>query len=145
MAGYYPPASFHFRVEFNLGEQENDIRFQEVSGINAELDVFSFKAGGENRFTHEFPERAKYPDLVLKRGLLVDSTVVDWCRDAIEELDISPTNVLVHLLNEQHEPLQSYSFINAWPKKWELSSFNAERSEFAIETIYLSYQYFNIL
>jgi hypothetical protein len=35
--GYYPPVGFHFRVEFlNIGN-DNDVRFQSVSGLNVEL------------------------------------------------------------------------------------------------------------
>ena len=40
MASYYPPVGFHFKVEFTLaGMQETDTRFQEVSGLTAELGI----------------------------------------------------------------------------------------------------------
>ncbi len=142
----YPPVGFHFKVEFDLsGISENDFRFQEVSGISTELETESIKEGGENRFLHHLPIRAKYNDLVLKRGLLSDSTLLEWCKDAIENLSISPTNVWVTLLNEQQEPLQTYSFVNAWPKKWSISDFNAQESRLVVETLELSYQYFKII
>ncbi len=142
----YPPVGFHFKVEFDLsGISENDFRFQEVSGISTELETESIKEGGENRFLHHLPIRAKYNDLVLKRGLLNDSTLLEWCKDAIENLSISPTNVWVTLLNEQQEPLQTYSFVNAWPKKWSISDFNAQESRLVVETLELSYQYFKII
>lgn len=142
----YPPVGFHFKVEFDLsGINENDFRFQEVSGISTELETTSIKEGGENRFLHHLPVRAKYNDLVLKRGLLNDSTLLDWCKDAIENLSIAPTNVWVTLLNEQQEPLQTYSFINAWPKKWSISNFNAQESKLVVETLELAYQYFKII
>lgn len=142
----YPPVGFHFKVEFDLsGINENDFRFQEVSGISTELETTTIKEGGENRFLHHLPVRAKYNDLVLKRGLLNDSTLLDWCKDAIENLSISPTNVWVTLLNEQQEPLQTYSFINAWPKKWSISDFNAQESRLVVETLELAYQYFKII
>ena len=60
------------------------------------------------------------------------------------DLDIQPTSVWVTLLNEEHEPLQSYTFINAWPKKWNISDLNAESSEIVIESLELAYHYYKI-
>ena len=92
MAQYYPPAGFHFRVEFNLdGIKDSDVRFQEVSGLSAELGVEEVTEGGENRFPHRLPTRAKYSNLTLKRGLLTDSRLIDWCKNAIENFDFEPT------------------------------------------------------
>ncbi|MEM7105411.1 MAG: phage tail protein [Bacteroidota bacterium] len=145
---YYPPVGFHFHVEFVDIGGGNDGRFQEVSGISAELTTTSVKEGGENRFTYELPERANYTTLTLKRGMLIGSDVANWCRKAIEELDIETTEVLVTLLNENHEPLQTYAFFNCWPKKWSISNFNAEAggsSAIVIETLELAHHGFRVL
>ena len=140
---YYPPVGFHFRVEFGLdGIGDNDFRFREVSGLSMELEEESYNEGGELRFVHKLPVRARFPDLVLKRGLLVDSVVRKWCEDAIYNFDIQPTTVWVTLLNEEHEPLLTYTFVNAWPKKCNISDFNAESGEIVIESLELGYQYF---
>ncbi len=141
----YPPLGFHFLVEFDLPELATEFRFREVSGLSRELEEETHAEGGENRFSHRLPGRARYGDLVLKRGLLVDSALKEWCDDAILDLEIRPANLLVSLLNEKHEPLQSYSVVSAWPKKWSLSDFNAESSEVVIESLELAYQYFRIV
>jgi phage tail-like protein len=86
--------------------------------------------------------RGRYSPLVLKRGLVTSSRVIQWCRDAIENLDIEPVTIQVSLLNEQHEPLQTFTFFNAWPKKWSVSAFNAEENRIVIETLDIVYQYF---
>ncbi len=145
MPAYYPPVGFHFRVEFDLPEiSDNDFRFREVSGLAMELEEETYNEGGENRFVHKFPVRARYSDLVLKRGLLTDSVVRQWCEDAIQNLVIQPTTVWVTLLNEAHDPLQTYTFVNAWPKKWNLSDFNAESSQLVVESLELAYQYYTV-
>jgi len=141
----YPPVGFHFKVEFDLpGIADSDFRFRDVSGISMEVEEETYNEGGENRFIHKFPVRSRYSDLVLKRGLLIDSVIRKWCEEAIYNLDIQPTSVWVTLLNEEHEPLQSYTFINAWPKKWNISDLNAESSEIVIESLELAYQYYKI-
>lgn len=145
MATNYPPVSFFFRVEFQLGGvQSTDAMFQEVTGLNAELQSEQIKEGGENRYSQSLPTRASYTDLVLKRGLIVGSAVVKWCQDAIENLDIQPITIIVKLLNEKNEPLQTYNIVNAWPKKWSVSDFNAQESKIVVETMELSYQYFKV-
>ena len=142
--GYYPPVGFHFRVEFvNIGNN-NDTRFQSVAGLNVEYDTESFKEGGENRFEHKLPVRTKYPDLSLKRGMLTDSKVIAWCRDALQNRKFQPAQINVSLLNEDHEPLKTWSIYNAWPKKWSISDFNAQENALVVETLELSYSYFTI-
>jgi len=145
MAVYYPPVGFHFRVEFTLdGVQDGDIRFQEVSGLSAELGVEEVVEGGENRFSHRLPTRAKYSNLILKRGLLNDSRLIAWCIDAIENFIFEPTTVNVTLLNENHEPVaESFSFVRAWPVKWAVSDFKAQENSIVVETLELAYNYFS--
>ena len=143
MAGYYPPVGFHFRVSFELpgiAGDASDSRFQEVSGISAEINVEEIKEGGENRFVHRIPVRAKYSNLVLKRGMLTNSKLISWFRDAVENFNFTPTTVTVKLLNENHEPISSWTFVEAWPVKWSVSNFNAGESQLVIDTIELSYK-----
>jgi phage tail-like protein len=142
--GYYPPVGFHFLVEFvNIGN-DNDTRFQSVSGLNVEYDMESYKEGGENRFEHKLPVRTKYPDLALKRGMLTDSKVIAWCLDAFRNRVFSPCQVKISLLNEEHNPLKTWNVHRAWPKKWAVSDFNAGENSLVVETLELSYSHFNL-
>ena len=140
---YYPPVAFHFKVEIGLDNlHENDVRFQEVSGLNSELGVEQVAEGGENRFEHRLPARGKFGNLVLKRGLLTESGVISWIRDAIENFEFKPADVLVSLMDEEHNPLASWSFVAAWPVKWSLGAFDAKKNEVVVETLELAYRYF---
>ena len=142
MSNYYPPLGFHFKVEFaNLS---GEYQFQSVSGLNVELETEQIAEGGENRFKHKLPVSTRYPNLVLKRGIKVDSALTKWCREALEDFNIKPTNITISLLNENHEPLMTWNVVHAYPLKWSVSEFNAEKSQLAIESIELAYNYFNI-
>ena len=142
MANYFPPLGFHFRVEFD--NIDGEFEFQSVSGLTVTLETESIAEGGENRFKHKLPVKTSYPNLVLKRGLLVDSALTEWCRKAVEGFDITPTNIVISLLNEDHEPLMTWNVVHAYPVKWAMADFNAEESKLVIETIELAYNYFNI-
>lgn len=146
MTGYYPPIGFHFSVEFpEISSSGKDQQFQSVTGLSVDIDTEEVAEGGENRFKHKIPVRTKYPNLVLKRGLLVDSEVIKWCRDAVENFQFKPTGIIVKLLNEKHEPLVSWSIVHAYPVKWSLVDLNAEESKLAIETLELTYNYFKVI
>ena len=141
---YYPPVGFHFRVEvIGLGS-DSDTRFSEVSGLSVELSTEEVAEGGQNQFLQKYPVRAKYPELVLKRGLLVSSKLVDWVREAVEDMRITPKDVDVTLLNENHEPLLTWHVRRAYPTKWAVSDLSATKNEVVVETLQLYYQTFSL-
>jgi phage tail-like protein len=142
--GYYPPVGFHFKVEFLQLGNNNDVRFQSVTGLSVEYETEVFKEGGENRFEHKLPVRTKYADLTLKRGMLKDSEVIKWCIDAFKNRVFKTIQVNVSLLNEQHTPITTWQFHNVWPKKWSVSDLNAQENAVVVETLDLCFSYFTI-
>lgn len=146
MANTYPLVGFHFLVTFNglNGNGLNGgISFQEVSGLNVELEIETFKEGGENRYTHKFPSPPRYPDITLKRGMPpAKSDIFTWAKNSIELFQFEPKDLTISLLNENHEEVVKWDVIKAIPKRWEVSGFHAEQNNVVIETFVLSYQYF---
>ena len=144
MTDYYPPWGFYYRVEFSISKNKNDVRFQTVSGLTVEYDMEEYKEGGENRFTHKLPVRTKYSDLVLKRGMLTGSEVIDWFFRALRDREFQPTELGIILMNEKSEPLRTWNVAHAIPKKWQVSDLNASENSLVIETMELTYRYFTV-
>ena len=143
---FAPPVGFHFLVVFELFPQTpQDFRFQEVSGLDVEIEMEPVKEGGQNRFTHQLPVRNRYTDITLKRGLFIGSGITLWCKNAIEDFLFVPTNVLISLLSPEHIPLQSWYVVNAIPKKIQVSNFNAQENSVVVESLVLSYNYFTTI
>lgn len=143
MAFDYPQPGFHFAVVFELFPQfPNDIRFQEVRGLSVNTLFKPWPEGGENRFTHQLPERLQFTDLVLKRGKFLGSGILHWARQAVENFEFKPTNLMISLLNENHLPLYNWYVVNAVPKQLDISGINAMRNEIVVESLTLTYQYF---
>ncbi len=117
---FYPLPGFHFKVIFtNLSSDADiDTRFQEVSGLNVELSTEELSEGGENRFVYKLPVRAKFPNLILKRGMptIQASPLIDWVKDAIYHFEFKQCSILVNLLNEKHEAAASWAFDGVYPK-----------------------------
>lgn len=151
MATYIPPCGFHFKVEFmgvdGMGT-DTEQRFQEVSGLSVEIETEELREGGENRFVYKLPKRARYPNLVLKRGLLKGTAVINWLKSAMSTYftvfvyDFKPADILITLMDEAGEPAAQWNVVQAYPLKWSASEFNANSNTVVIETIELAYQYF---
>jgi len=145
MANYYPPVGFHFKVEvLGIPANDNDVRFTEVGGLSVEMGTEEVAEGGENRFIQKFPTRTKYPDLVLKRGLLLNSEIFKWIRECVEDLKIQPKDLDVKLLNDEHMPLLTWHVVGAYPTKWSVSDLNATGNAVVIESLQMFYKYFRI-
>ena len=144
MTDYYPPWGFYYRVEFGISKNKDDVRFQSVSGLSVEYDIEEYREGGENRFTHKLPVRTKYSDLVLKRGMLTGSELIQWCLKAFRDREFEPADVNVILMNEKSEPLRTWKIAHAVPKKWTISDLNANENAVVVETLELSSRYFTI-
>ncbi len=144
-SNYYPPVGFHFNVSFDAGIRKSESQFQSVSGLSVKMETEEFAEGGENRFKHTLPVKTTFTDLVLTRGLYVESELREWCKEAMEDFVFRPKDMTITLLNESHEPLMSWFVSNCYPIKWEVSDLNAEESKIVTETIGLSYNYFRVL
>jgi len=136
------PVVFHFRVSFGAGTEDEDGRFQEVTGLSAEVTVEEYREGGLNVQAHRLPTGTKYGNLVLKRGYLGGTAVAQWVRQAVEQFVFEPKDVDVALLNESHEPVAQWSFTRAYPLKWTLSDLKAQDNAIAIESMELAYRSF---
>lgn len=143
MAFEYPQPGFHFLVQFELLLQfPSDARFQEVQGLTVNTQFESWAEGGENRFSHQLPQRLQFNELVLKRGKFLGSGVLHWARQAVENFEFKPTNLMISLLNQEHLPLYNWYVVNAVPKRLEISGINAMNNAVVVETLALTYQYF---
>lgn len=145
----YPPVGFRFSVNLHnlLGNsKEVDASFSEVSGISAQLTTEEITEGGENRFKHRLPLQVSYTPLVLKRGVVTaDSEFLNWINNTItlgfpetielKDLDIS-------LLDDSNNKLITWTFIGAYPIKFDVSGLKSDSNQLAIETIELSYKRF---
>lgn len=144
---YYLPVGFHFKVNIP-GTGDGDTRFQSVSGLSAEVDVETVAEGGENRFSHRFPKPVKYSNLIMKRGMMVGSGLIEWFNDAVKNFKFKPRDITVQLMGPPKNAgddmiiLEQWTFIKAWPVKWQISDFDATQNQLVIETLELAYQYF---
>jgi phage tail-like protein len=141
MFNNYPPVNFSFTVNF-FGVPEN-IGFQEVSGLSAEIETETVKEGGVNEYSHKLPKGVKYNNLVLKRGIVTLSPLILWINKAIVDFSFSTKLVVVNLLDEKGTPQIVWAFHDAYPVAVKVADLNAQDGKVLIETLELSYSYFS--
>ncbi|MTI22455.1 phage tail protein [Fulvivirga sp. RKSG066] len=151
MAKHYPVPGFRFAVNLSGAsasgtDKSYDASFQEISGISVEIPTEDIQEGGENRFIHRVPQPIKYPNLILKRGMVVvKSEFANWVKSTVETGFAKPLvlrNIIVTLLSEKDEPIMSWTFEKAYPVKKEVSGFGADKNQLLVETIELAFQRF---
>ncbi len=143
-----PPVGFHFAVVFFAdGTTPNplDMRFKKVSGLSSEIEVITYKEGGENLYTHRLPNRVSYNNLVLERGMVVGSPLNIEFNAAMSNLRFSPGNALVAVLDDDGLPLAGWLFWKTYPVKWSVSDLAADVNGVVIETMELAYTRFQVL
>lgn len=136
-----PSTSFYFELLF----QDEKIAFQEVSGISAELNVEEITPT-EDHFKHKLSSGVKHGNLILKRGMLpANSKFLEWCNGILEgdlSTAIQPHDVSVALLDSSGGVLMKWTFHKAWPAKWTVSDLKSQENNLPIESIELTYNYF---
>lgn len=137
MAEVYPLPKFHFLVEW--GGQS--ISFSEVSGLDVETEVIEFRHGASPEYSKQkMPGLQKFSNVTLKRGVFKsDGDYFDWY-NTIKMNTIERRDVMVSLLNEEHEPVVIWKIKSAWPIKIQSTDLKADANEMAIETIELVHE-----
>jgi phage tail-like protein len=139
---YYPPVKFKFQVIFTGGNISGEANFLEASGLTQEFGEETIPEGGVLDRVHKVPKGIVInADLVLKRGIVTNSSVVSWIQQAVTSFTFTPIQVQVSLLDPTNNPLMTWTFNNVWPKKWEVDPLNSMENAVAVESLVLAYSW----
>lgn len=134
----WPVPKFHFKV--TLGNR-GEISFQEVSGLDTEHDVIEYRAGNSVDFsTVREPGLRKASDVTLKKGMFKDDNALFDYFTEVKMNTIQRETVTIQLLDEEHNPLFTWTLKNAYPLKVSGTDLNAQNSEVAVEEIVLAHE-----
>lgn len=133
----YPLPVFHFQVEWggtNLG-------FKEVSGLNIATQVIEYRDGLSPEYSSiKMPGIPKYGNITLKRGILpADNEFFEWLNTtSLNKVD--RRDLIISLLNENHEPVMTWKATSAFPVKIEGPGLKSDGNEVAIESIEIAHE-----
>lgn len=133
----YPLPKFHFLVEWG-GSQ---LGFTEVTGLDITTEVIEYRDGANPEFsTVKMPGQRKFSNVTLKRGTFSnDNQFYEWF-NTVSLNTIERRDLIISLLNENHEPVIVWKVKNAWPTKIMPTDLKAEGNEVALESVELVHE-----
>lgn len=133
----YPLPKFHFQVEWG----GTKIGFSEVSGLDVETDVIEYRTGSMPVFsTMKMPGMQKYGNITLKRGVFQnDNEYFEWW-NTVKLNTIERRDIIIALLDGDHEPQVVWKVRNAWPVKVQSTDLKADGNDVAIETLEIAHE-----
>jgi phage tail-like protein len=128
---------YHFSVQWGGAS----IGFMEVSGLDIAIEAVSFREGSspEDSFK-KIPGLRKYSDITLKRAIIKgDNDFFKWINTKQTGV-IERRDVIISLLNEDHNPVVVWKVRNAFPVNYLGPLLNANDSGLAMETLILTHE-----
>lgn len=107
--------------------------FRQVDGLEPELEVIEYKDGSDP-ITHKRAGKAKYKNIVLKRGFTFDTTLFSSYKSNLSGTTDRKSGSIIYLDRAGNEVLR-YNFFEAWPCRWKAPELNSSSDSHAIEKI----------
>lgn len=143
----FPNPAFNFSTNL-WGKQ---VKFQEVTGLKAEMGFKEVRSGGVNNQVFKIPTVASYGDVTLKKGVFHQGDEKNSSSDLFTHLKKavhfnSPYSLInksigdlrINLFNEEAKIVASWSLVNPSLLSWEIGTLNAQNNELAFETLVFS-------
>lgn len=133
----YPIPKFHFQVEWGGAK----IGFTEVTGLDVSTDVIEYREGSSPEYHKiKMPGMQKFSNITLKKGTFKgDNDFYAWY-NTIALNTVQRRDLIISLLNENHEPVVVWKIKNAFPVKVQSTDLKADGNEVAIETLEIAHE-----
>lgn len=113
--------------------------FSECTGLESEIQIEDYRAGGQNDRVFRFPSRANYTNISLSRGIGFSEDLYLWHAGFLKG-EGKRKNGMIYLANETRVPIKCWTFENGIPVKWSGPALNATSSGLAIEKLEIAYE-----
>ena len=134
-------------VAFNYLIEISGIRvggFNEVSGLDAEIEPVEYRNGDEDFVSRKLPGIKKFPNIVLKRGIIGDLDGFTWFQaGALGEVDRREGAII--LRDERRTEVMRWKFIRGWACKYTGPSLKSDSSAVAIESVEICHEGLEVL
>ncbi len=129
------------------GTPLGDGGFQECSGLEVEMDVQEYLEGGRNDGVIRRAGRAKYTNIVLKRGMFlgglggVNRDLWQWIQGVVAGVrPIARYDGIIQVMNVGNEVAATWVFDRGLPAKIRGPELNAKTGEIAIEELHIAHE-----
>ncbi|TXK50298.1 phage tail protein, partial [Pontibacter qinzhouensis] len=111
-----------------------------------QVEAIEYREGSSKTYSKiKMPGLAKFSNITLKRGTFADDTDFYKWINTINLNTVERRDIIIQLLNEQHEPVLTWRALKAFPLKVQASDLKADGNEVAIETIEIAHEGLSIV
>jgi phage tail-like protein len=114
--------------------------FQEVSGLEATLEIHEYKEGGRNDFTHKFATNVNFGNITFKRGVALTPDLWVWFDQVRRGSFGARRSIMIAQLDYEREAALVWYVSRALPAKFTGPSWNAGQSSVAIESLEIAHE-----
>ena len=116
-------------------------RFSGCSGLGYTTEVVEYQDSlmDGKLVTRKRPGRTKYDDIVLKRGLSPDASVIEWHQKVHEGL-IERSNGSIVIYDMSGNEVGRWNFERGWPSAWSASDLDAGTDDVMIEELTIAHE-----
>lgn len=129
------------------GDPLGDGAFQECSGLEVEMDVQEYLEGGRNDGVIKQVGRAKYTDIVLKRGMFfgdegeVNRDLWNWIQGVVSGIrPVARYDGVIEVMSVGETVVAMWVFDRGLPAKITGPQLNAKTGEIAIEELRIAHE-----
>jgi phage tail-like protein len=128
------------------GEMLGDGAFQECSGLEVSMDVKDYLEGGRNDGVIRQVGRAKYENIVLKRGMFYDNDgqvnnqLWKWLQDIVSGRPVARYDGVIEVKSRDGEVVATWVFDRGLPARIRGPQLNAKTGEIAIEELHIAHE-----
>lgn len=113
----HPYGAFNFLVNVDGGETFGG--FSDVSGLGTDITIAEYRNGNEKEnHVRKVPGIHKVGDVTLKRGVIDSQSLWDWIKDTRTNGVAAQKNVVITLLDEAQNAVQSWKLRGVVPMKY---------------------------
>ncbi len=115
--------------------------WQKCEGLVVEYDIYEYKEGGQNAFTHRLPGRAKYQNIKLSRPMNSSSSQVAAWVSAVGR-EPSRTTAVISVLDAAGTEVAHWNLDGAFPARWSGPTLDVGATQAAIEILEIAHNGF---
>ena len=125
-------------------------RFTEISGLQVTVETEDVQEGGQNGFVHKLPGRMSWPNIVLKRGVTQNDSLIKWLAKssgeqfAVNKNKLTRSTAAITLVGPAGKRLRAWEFEGAFPVKWSGPNFSVNSTEIPMEELEICHHGFRV-
>jgi len=113
--------------------------FSEVSGLDAEVQPIDYRNGDEDFVARKLPGIKRFPNIVLKRGIIGNLDLFKWLNTAMTGA-VDRREGAIILRDEQRNEVMRWKITRAWATKLTGPALKGDGNAIAIESLEIAHE-----